>query len=91
MDAVLRGAFAWDCEECGAENFIRAIEGNIDEAALMADENQVVGSLAAIPDSDDGPPLSEFIQQLIMLAPRQAVCAKCQRTFPTKLDIFTEE
>lgn len=93
MHAELHAAWAWDCDQCGRENFVRAIEGNIDEAALAADENQVVGLLAA-PDvvetdveTEDGERLmeSEVLQQVIVIAPQHVTCTHCGSSFKTEL------
>lgn len=93
MTTELHAAWVWDCDDCGEENFCRAIEGNIDEAALQADENQVCGFLAA-PDarpagveSEDREQLmeSECLMQVIVLAPKTVTCNGCGRSFPATL------
>lgn len=75
----LHGAFAWDCPACGRENFERAIEGNIDEPALQADENQVVGELIApgVTDAREDLMESEVLIQRILLAPARVTCRAC--------------
>lgn len=92
MAVELHCAFCWDCDECGQENFERAIEGNIDEAALEADENQVIGRLDAIDarESDvineDGQMMeAEVLVQRIAIAPKRVTCKKCGTTFETEI------
>lgn len=90
MIAELHGAFRFDCPDCGRENFVRAIEGNIDEAALAADENQIEGHLEALePEERDGMMEAQVLVQRILLVPRHVKCQHCSRSFPTTIP--TEE
>jgi len=93
MSVELHAAFAWDCEECGRENFERAIEGDIDEAALQECEDQVVGFLAtnSALEVNDEELESEVLTQLIAIAPKRVKCAHCGSTHETELSGFCEE
>lgn len=89
IEAELHGAFRWDCDECGTENFVRAIEGGIDEAALNAAENRVEGHLEAIapagPEGEDGPSSVDLVIQRLLLAPATVTCRQCNKSYPTRL------
>lgn len=91
MSVELHAAFFWDCDECGQENFIRAIEGNLEEPALATDENQVVGFLASNeggePD-EDGMMESQVLMQIIAVAPRVVTCSKCGESHQTDLGLL---
>lgn len=93
MSVELHCAFVWDCDECGRENFERAIEGNFDEAALEADENQVVGHLVALDAEsvDDELFESECLTQVIALAPRRVTCKHCKSSFETEIGDSEDE
>lgn len=79
--AELHGAFVWDCDECGKENFERAVEGNIDEAALMADENRIHGELVAFGVEGEGEDrAADMLMQRILVAPETVTCKHCGQT-----------
>ena len=88
MAVELHGAFCWDCDECGTENFVRAIEGDIDEPALEANENQIDTYLVGtgeVPCKIDGMAACEFLTQRIVLAPPHVTCAKCGYSFEAEV------
>lgn len=91
MTVELHSAFVWDCDECGKENFERAIEGGMDEAALMADENRVTTHLVGtgeveIEDSEDDDLMAcESLTQMIVLAPATVTCKHCGVTTATEV------
>jgi Zn-finger protein len=87
LTVELHGAFVWDCDDCGAENFERAIEGNVDEAAMEAAENQVVGELIApeATERSDGLMESEVLVQQILIAPRMVTCRQCRAIHATEV------
>lgn len=96
MSVELHCAFVWDCDECGKENFERAIEGNIDEAALEADENQVVGFLVApegeSTEHEDGQMMeSDVLVQQIAIAPKRVTCLHCGTSHETDLHMLDED
>ena len=88
MSVELHGAFVWDCEECGRENYERAIEGSVDEAALLSDANQISGRLIA-PEFDSDELGPEILVQCVVIAPKQVRCKHCGNSFATA--IFTED
>lgn len=91
MKAELHAAFVWDCDECGRENFVRAIEGNIDEAALESAENRIVGDLVAPAELVDDELRAEFLVQRISLAPDFVYCQSCGKSFPVEIYTLDDE
>jgi hypothetical protein len=81
--AVLYGAFCWDCDECGRENFCRGIEANLDEAharELMMDPLRIDGHYDAIADIDPEADRPEYVENMIsrvILAPPHVKCEHC--------------
>jgi hypothetical protein len=87
MNAELHGAFVWDCDECGHENFVRGIESNLDEAcarAVSVDLIDVHFDAVAEPD-ETGYAESRHIITRVVLAPRHVTCRSCGRTFESEL------
>lgn len=89
MKAELHAAFLWDCDECGIENVVRSIEGNLDEAALEeASENRIVTDLVA-PDVEfneaEDRHESRFLVQRIYLCPQFVTCKNCGASFETEV------
>lgn len=84
MSQELHGAFVWDCDECGQENFVRAIEGQIDEPAMQ--EGDPVGFLVAgdeVKTDEEEVSGSAWMQQRIILLPAMVTCSSCKNIFPT--------
>lgn len=89
----LHAAFVFDCEECGKENFIRALEGNMDESAIeeAAKSGDVTGFLVArdgkaVESPDGGDPVeyhAESLYQVIAVAPPFVTCKHCGHTSHT--------
>lgn len=98
MTAELHGAFVWDCDACGAENFERAIIGNLDEAAMQAiidSESQPAVRLTA-PEariSETDPECFEacVLVSEILLAPKHVTCAECGTVFESEIPTPGEE
>jgi len=93
METELHSAFVWDCDECGAENFERAIEGNIDEAALENAEPQVLPELLAIDAKDHGDGMMEapLLVQRISIVPEYVICRSCRKTFTTTVPTIEDD
>lgn len=87
MSVELHGAFVWDCDACGAENFVRAVEGNIDEAAMEAADNRVEGELIAteVVEGADGGMESGVMVQRILIAPATVKCRECGASDSTEV------
>ena len=87
MSAELHGAFVWDCDTCGRENFERAIEGDLDEPAMQAEENQIFIEHVATEyeEREDGLMESEYLIERIILAPKFVTCSYCNHTTPTEV------
>jgi len=83
----LHSAFVWDCDECGTENFERAIEGNLDEAAIAyaMPANHFVALDAE--DGEDGMMEASQLVHKIAVAPAFVECKECKATFPTSIHI----
>jgi hypothetical protein len=84
MKAELHGAFVWDCDNCGAENFVRAVEGNLDEEHM----NEICGEpmsrfVAPEHDIDDetGECSAALLLSQVLLAPRHVSCKSCGNSF----------
>lgn len=88
MKAELHSAFSWDCDECGQENFCRAIEANLDEAAAkdIADEQLSLHMATTQADEvGDGRYESPTLVTAIAIAPKHVRCSACGRTFETEI------
>lgn len=92
-DTELHAAFCWDCDNCGKENFVRAIEGDIDEAAMEAQLDQIVPELIATEaeELDDGSMMSPFFVQRICLMPATVCCTFCGSTFTSTVYMQEDE
>lgn len=88
----LHAAFVWDCDDCGRENFVRAMEGELDEKVLdiMCETQDIVGDFVAGNVEPSEHPDSEYEAQYLIervtLAPRFVTCAHCGRMFPAIVD-----
>lgn len=88
----LHGAFVWTCEDCGRDCFERAIEGNLDEAAMNADDNQIHAELVAPEWREvDGMMLADVLVQRILMAPRFVTCSHCQASFSTEVPSIIDD
>lgn len=94
MSIELHGAFVWDCDNCGAENFERAIEGNLDEEHMddIINAHEPVIRLVApgeeTEEHDDGANAAVLVTQ-VLLAPKIVRCSSCLESFPT--EVVTDE
>jgi hypothetical protein len=69
MPVTLRPAYAWDCEECGRENFVNGL------IPCFSDEE-----LAELRDERGIEPEAEGA---FIAMPKSVVCAHCDTEFPT--------
>jgi len=97
MDTIeLHGAFSWDCDNCGRENFVRAIGGNLDEAAMKEMLGEPVQNLIAeeknidlISDDDSSRCESRYLITQLLVSPKTVTCWHCGTEFET--EIYCEE
>ncbi len=87
LKAHLSSAFVFDCELCGAQCFIPAIEGAIDEPAIRAAAGEQVSQhfdcIASV-----GPEDTVDVPSVIMrvaIAPPVVTCQGCATRFATRL------
>ncbi len=73
--AELCSAFVWDCEHCGEENFIRAVEGELDEQDIEA----CLPFLVAENEMAEG--VFELMHQKIAILPDRVSCKGCKRIY----------
>lgn len=73
----LHPAFVWDCEECGRENFCRAVRADCDEETLAFAKERI----GVAPDEE-----GEFLQ-----APTHVTCAHCGITFDAADDLDPDD
>ncbi len=85
--AELHSAFSWDCDGCGHENFCRAIEGNIDEAALAGADHDLIDAHLESADYEmcGDQCESPALMQRIALAPPTVKCAGCGTEYRSAL------
>lgn len=87
MNAELHGAFCWDCDECGHENFVRGIEAELEEAvAREVCEDLIDVHFDCIPETNDGYfAESRSIITRVVIAPQHVKCVSCGKSYPTEL------
>jgi hypothetical protein len=77
MDSVgrveLHNFFAFDCDECGAENFIRPIKGEISIGNGQMEKHLLVTK----GDHD--------LNVMVTVAPQMVRCSQCEAVFTTKV------
>jgi predicted nucleic acid-binding Zn-ribbon protein len=86
MNAELHSAYAWDCDECGTENFVRAIAADLDEEVMrqaMERGQDVDQHFQAI--GEDGATEFPEIVTAIAIAPVRVTCRNCGMIFETAL------
>lgn len=95
IEAELHSAFCWDCDNCGKENFVRAIEGNVTEPAMQADLDNIHLDLVApapIESLEKGSAWTPYLIQRVSLMPHQVTCSECGNTFVAKVfESYDEE
>lgn len=70
----LFNGFFWDCEECGYENFERALVPEFEQDLIEA-----VKAAHNIPDETE---------HIMFCSPREVTCKTCQTTYFTKVNHF---
>lgn len=93
----LCGAFAWDCPECGAENFIKATEGLLPEdEALVAQGDDPEGDYDIHFETADAVGTGEelastYLVTRVLVAPSFVECSKCKKMSAAKVKDGPEE
>lgn len=77
--AELHSAFVWDCDQCGRENFSRAIECHIEPECL----EQVTSFLAVQLDRQENE--ADFLVQKVVAYPKYVNCQFCHQNFLTHI------
>lgn len=73
--AVLHPAYVWDCEECGRENFQRAI---------VISEEEKMSSIREMQDDDEPGPPPEMLEIMTCCTyPVRVTCKHCNQEFTT--------
>lgn len=87
----LHAAFSYDCDECGRESFVNAVCGDLDEAIMRENSDQVAASYEATEyeELESGEYDSPFLIQRITLVPRSVHCKFCGANFGTS--VFNED
>ena len=80
--AELHQAFAWDCEKCGRENFVRSIVANPPPDEYL-DSLKAIGVLESWQTLED---LPEGAGVIFQTCPSAVTCAHCGSTFAAKDD-----
>lgn len=93
MSAELHAAFVWDCDQCGVENFERAVEANLDEAVIEAlDELEGTPAIEMLApnceDLGDGEMQAACLISRISIVPTFVQCHSCGATFETEVPSF---
>lgn len=95
----LHVAWCWDCDECGSENFERAVEGDAHEAAMMIDEGEcwsmLVAEEADVTEGDvevngDQEMFCPTLIGALAVSPRFVTCKKCGYRFTTEVKTIDE-
>ena len=78
MDVELHPAFVWDCDDCGTENFERAVFIEFD----TEEEEQLAREVCGI-EPEEGFPV---------MAPGKVTCRQCNKEFNTDAEqIYGED
>jgi DNA-directed RNA polymerase subunit M/transcription elongation factor TFIIS len=71
MDTIeLHEAFMWDCDNCGVENFERAVRPELTEEEIQELKDEV-----GIMDEEEG---------IFLMAPKTVTCSKCGTQYQTE-------
>lgn len=84
--AELHSAFVFDCDNCGRENFVRAIEAQMDEATakrVAADQCDI--HYDTISDTTEGRVEAEYVISRVSVAPRMVQCGHCGHKYSVEL------
>lgn len=91
----LHSAYVWDCDACGRENFLRAVETDLDEPTAKAVLDQGRESMVVldpqfgciVDDADANG--ADWMVARVVLAPRTVVCGHCACEYSTELPTGT--
>lgn len=94
----LHAAHVWDCEECGRENFERAVEGDMDEPSMQVFRDEEDSAEAAIQmlatevvQDGNGNTGAAFLISRIAIVPKTVTCKHCDASFATEVPCIMEE
>ena len=83
---TLYGAFVWECEECGSEQFERATEADMDTEVAEGIVSEHFETLEAKYHGSDYAESSELITR-VLLGPAFVECGKCGAMFAAQLPV----
>jgi hypothetical protein len=93
--AELHGAFRWDCDTCGGENFVGAVSSQLDLQELGRQNlGEPVGDLIALDarPAEDGEHMeAEVLVQRVLFLPPEVTCGGCGRTYGTTVQSEADE
>jgi len=85
-EANLYSGYFWDCEHCGTENFVRAIEGSI--RVNVNQETHAKDFHFDSPEAENG--IVPFVVSRISIFPKVVKCKTCKSEFHSQLHINAE-
>lgn len=95
MTTELHVAWVYDCEECGKENFLRAVTGDAHEIMRLLTEGEPVVMLVAEEEHVEqvGPELHEAPSVIseLAIAPMYVTCQHCGHKAPAEPCKIDEE
>lgn len=98
MAVELHGAFAWDCENCGSQNFERAIQGVLSKEvvdALSSGAEPIIVPYGAASESEIDEESDSFVAAAlvnhVLMAPKRVTCKKCGESFNSEVELYEGE
>lgn len=90
----LHSAYVWDCDHCGGENFLVAVETDLDEPSAKAVLREGRDSMVVIDPQfgcivDDDAAGTNWMVARVVLAPKFVTCEHCGTEFATELPMGT--
>ncbi len=96
--AELHSAFVWDCDNCGVENFCRAIEGWLDEptAELLMQDDETAEQINPHYVTDAGSVGEDMVEapyliRRVCVTPKTVKCRECGTEYEGELFVPDEE
>jgi len=89
--AEIHSAFVFDCDNCGRENMVRAIEATMgDAAAKRVASSQVSLHYDTVGEvREDGTVDAAYVITRVCIAPPQVECAACGTRY--KVDLWSDD
>jgi hypothetical protein len=96
VEAELHAAFCFDCDKCGSENFVRAIEANLDEASAKAVDDDLISTHFEVVEEEGEPEDADIVYASVIMtrvaiAPKRVSCADCGAVYEVVLSSDTED